>query len=324
MVVKSDGTNIWASCTVTSAGTINNAAQYDVPYYSASGTTNTMSGTAISGFQFDTTGAAPTAATAAQLGGLANIAAGDVVYSGGTSSALAGSADFAIASHTLSGGASAILDLHAAPATTGLLIPSAAGAIPTADGQVAVNTTTHANVHGSNGTTIVEAAAATGTGTSTACSTHNWVSTISSIAAPTCTQPAVADVTGAAPTASPTFTGTVTYPLIATTTHCAGAGTAANPSVASCSAAPSGFFSCATNASTGTCQVNTTAVTANSVIQIQPDSTLGTALSVTCNTTADSGLTAPRVSARSAGTSFTITMGTYSTNPECFSYLIIN
>ena len=125
--------------------------------------------------------------------------------------------------------------------------------------------------------------------------------------------------TGCAPLASPTFTGTVTYPLIATTTHCAGAGTAANPSVASCSAAPSGFFSCATNASTGTCQVNTTAVTANSVIQIQPDSTLGTALSVTCNTTADSGLTSPRVSARSAGTSFTITMGTYSTNPECFS-----
>ena len=87
MVVKSDGTNIWASCTVTSAGTINNAAQYDVPYYSASGTTNTMSGTAISGFQFDTTGAAPTAATAAQLGGLMNIAANAIVKSAGTSSA---------------------------------------------------------------------------------------------------------------------------------------------------------------------------------------------------------------------------------------------
>ena len=53
-------------------------------------------------------------------------------------------ADFTFATHTLSGGASAILDMHAAPATTGLLIPSAAGAIPTADGQVAVNTTTHA------------------------------------------------------------------------------------------------------------------------------------------------------------------------------------
>jgi hypothetical protein len=116
----------------------------------------------------------------------------------------------------------------------------------------------------------------------------------------------------------------VTAPLIDTTTHCAAAGSAANPSVASCSAAPAGFFSCATNASTGTCVVDTTAVTANSVIQIQPDSSLGTALSVSCNTTADSGLTAPRVSARSAGTSFTITLGTFSTNPECFSYIIMN
>lgn len=130
--------------------------------------------------------------------------------------------------------------------------------------------------------------------------------------------------TGCAPLASPSFTGTVTYPLIATTTHCAGAGTAANPSVVSCSAAPAGFFSCATNASTGTCVVDSTAVTANSVIQIQPDSSLGAALSVTCNTTADSGLTAPRISARSAGTSFTIALGTFTTNPECFSYLIIN
>jgi hypothetical protein len=106
--------------------------------------------------------------------------------------------------------------------------------------------------------------------------------------------------------------------------HCAAAGTAANPSVVSCGAGTSGFFSCATNASTGTCTVNTTAVTANSVIQVQPDSTLGTALSVTCNTSADTGVTAPRISARTAGTSFTITLGTFSTNPECFSYLVIN
>jgi len=118
--------------------------------------------------------------------------------------------------------------------------------------------------------------------------------------------------------------GTLTATLYATATKCAAAGTGANPSLVACSAAPAGFFSCATNASTGTCVVSTTAVTANSVIQVQPDSTLGTALSVTCNTTADSGLTAPRVSARSAGTSFTITLGTFTTNPECFSYIIIN
>src|SRR5678816_1837305 len=39
---------------------------------------------------------------------------------------------------------------------------------------------------------------------------------------------------------------------IATATNCAAAGTAANPSVVSCSSAKAGSFSCATNASTGT------------------------------------------------------------------------
>ena len=111
---------------------------------------------------------------------------------------------------------------------------------------------------------------------------------------------------------------------LGTATNCAANGTAANPSVVSCSAAPVGRFSCATNASTGTCVVDTTAVTANSVIQIQPDSTLGTALSVTCNTTADSGVTVPRVSARNPLVSFTITLGTFTTNPECFTYIVVN
>lgn len=117
---------------------------------------------------------------------------------------------------------------------------------------------------------------------------------------------------------------TLTGTTLNTTTKCAAAGSSANPSLVACSAAPAGLFSCATNASTGTCVISTTAVTASSVIQIQPDSTLGTALSVTCNTTADSGLTAPRVSARSAGTSFTITLGTFTTNPQCFSYIVVN
>lgn len=109
-----------------------------------------------------------------------------------------------------------------------------------------------------------------------------------------------------------------------TNTNCAAAGTAANPSVASCSVAPAGSFSCATNASTGTCTVNTTAVTANSRIFVMPSAAEGANLSVTCNTTADTGLTAPRLASKSAGTSFTINLGTYSTNPECFSYWIVN
>ena len=79
-----------------------------------------------------------------------------------------------------------------------------------------------------------------------------------------------------------------------------------------------------TNASTGTCVVSTTAVTANSRIFVQPSSAEGANLSVTCNTTADTGLTAPRLSAKSAGTSFTINLGTFSTNPLCFNYWIEN
>lgn len=113
---------------------------------------------------------------------------------------------------------------------------------------------------------------------------------------------------------------------LATTTNCAAAGTAANPSVASCSAALSGSFSCATNASTGTCTVNTTVVTANSNIFVQPvaATAIGTKLSVTCNTTADTGLVAPRLAAQVAATSFTINLGTFSTNPVCFNYWIVN
>lgn len=128
---------------------------------------------------------------------------------------------------------------------------------------------------------------------------------------------------GSTTPAAGSFTA-LTGTTLDTTTHCAAVGSGANPSLVACSAAAAGLFSCATNASAGTCVVSTTAVTASSAIQVQPDSSLGTALSVTCNTTADSGLTAPRVSARSAGTSFTITMGTFTSNPECFSYLVIN
>lgn len=118
--------------------------------------------------------------------------------------------------------------------------------------------------------------------------------------------------------------GNGTFLKIKTSTKCAAAGTGANPSVVSCSAAPTGSFSCATNASTGTCVVDTSEVTASSAIFVQPDSSLGTLLSVTCNTIADTGLTAPRVSARSAATSFTITLGTFSSNPECFNYWVVN
>lgn len=66
--------------------------------------------------------------------------------------------------------------------------------------------------------------------------------------------------------------------------------------------------------------VSTTAVTANSPIQVQYDYSLGTALGVTCNTTGQ----LPSISARVAGTSFTIHTGaTFTTNPGCFSFRVI-
>jgi hypothetical protein len=117
---------------------------------------------------------------------------------------------------------------------------------------------------------------------------------------------------------------TITGALYASTTNCAGVGTAANPSVVTCGAAPAGMFSCATAATTGTCVVDTTAVTANSVIQIVQDAADGTPLSVTCNTANVESTTKPVLLSKSAGTSFTINLGTVTTNPGCFEYTIIN
>ncbi len=92
---------------------------------------------------------------------------------------------------------------------------------------------------------------------------------------------------------------------------------AASPAV--CGANSTGFVVVAASATTVV--VDSTSVTANSTIQLTFDSSLGTALSVTCNTTPVQGT----VSARTAGTSFTITVPSApTTNPACFSYQIIN
>lgn len=82
-------------------------------------------------------------------------------------------------------GSSMTWDLSATSATAGLKIPSVAGAIPTADGFVATNTTNHTEVRGGNGTTYVNAAAATGTGTATDCSPQ-LIKAISGVAVPAC------------------------------------------------------------------------------------------------------------------------------------------
>ncbi len=68
-------------------------------------------------------------------------------------------------------------------------------------------------------------------------------------------------------------TAPFTYPLINSSSFCAAATTGAS---VACSAAPAGFVGMAPSVTTLT--VNTTAVTANSQIILQADSSLGTAL----------------------------------------------
>ena len=64
--------------------------------------------------------------------------------------------------------------------------------------------------------------------------------------------------------------------------------------------------------------VNDSAVASGSHIIVQEDSSLGTNLGVTCNTTPATA--PPTISARVIGTSFTITTPAPTTNPRCFSF----
>lgn len=56
---------------------------------------------------------------------------------------------------TITGSATAVLDLSAMSATAGLKLPTVAGAAPTADGFLAINSTTHLPAFGSNGATLI-------------------------------------------------------------------------------------------------------------------------------------------------------------------------
>jgi len=109
------------------------------------------------------------------------------------------------------------------------------------------------------------------------------------------------------------FTPVVSSGTYVTTNNCS---SSASPAV--CGSAAAGSFVLPAAATTIT--VNTTAVTANSQIIVINDDSLGTKLSVTCNTALDQVF----VSARVAATSFTITGTAPVTNPNCYSYLIIN
>lgn len=87
-----------------------------------------------------------------------------------------------------------------------------------------------------------------------------------------------------------------------------------------CASAPEGAVTIAAAATTVT--VATTQVTANSNIRVQEDSSLGSRLGVTCNTTTGRLYT---VTARTAGTSFVITASAAPvTNPACLVYSLSN
>lgn len=97
---------------------------------------------------------------------------------------------------------------------------------------------------------------------------------------------------------------------------------AASPAV--CGTASAGSIAIPTGAGS-TLTVNTTAVTANSQIFIYPDDTLGTRLGVTCNSTIATLAGGSAITARTAGTSFTLTFnGTIAANPVCVGFLIVN
>lgn len=104
---------------------------------------------------------------------------------------------------------------------------------------------------------------------------------------------------------------------------CAAVGSAASPSIVACGSSKVGAFSCATNASAATCTINTTGITANSVIIVTPVSDENTRLSVTCNTAPTSPPTII-VTTKTAATSFVIALPIFTTNPVCYDYVVYN
>ena len=112
-----------------------------------------------------------------------------------------------------------------------------------------------------------------------------------------------------------TATGALTAETFNSETNCS---SSASPAVCVDAAAGSVVIAAAATSVV----VNTTKVTANSQILITEDSSLGTKLSVTCNTTIGRNAT---ITARSAATSFTINVDVAPvTNPMCLSYWIVN
>jgi hypothetical protein len=106
--------------------------------------------------------------------------------------------------------------------------------------------------------------------------------------------------------------------VLPTSLHCY-----SSASPAECNAAPVGSVVIAPSATSVV--VHTSAVTANGQILLAADSSLGVPLGVTCNTQSLLLLGVPKVTARVAGTSFTVGIEVGpTTNPMCLSFSIIN
>jgi hypothetical protein len=105
----------------------------------------------------------------------------------------------------------------------------------------------------------------------------------------------------------------------ATATNCS---SSASPAV--CGSAAAGAVAIPTGISSVSLTINTTAVTANSEIFLIPDDSV-TIAATTCNSTLATLVGGVAVTARTPGTSFTVTYnGTIATNPLCLSYYLVN
>lgn len=104
--------------------------------------------------------------------------------------------------------------------------------------------------------------------------------------------------------------------------HALYAGPDCNSKVSPAVCTSAGTGSVVVAAAATTVVVNTTAAGPGTHIFVQEDSSLGTLLGVTCNTTPATA--PPTISARVTGVSFTITTTAPTTNPRCFSYYIFN
>lgn len=92
---------------------------------------------------------------------------------------------------------------------------------------------------------------------------------------------------------------------------------------AACGSAAAGSF--VIDAAATSVVVSTTSLTANSQVFLQEDSSLGARLGVTCNTQSILILGPPVITARTAGTSFTVSIVVGPTaTPMCLSYHLVN